>query len=102
MTVNRGHYTTGYRLEQLGDELAAALKRAEVAEAQLAERAKDTERLDWLESAKDLNAIESGGSFPDGKWTIWRDDTHGHWGRGLTLREAIDAATAVAETERAG
>lgn len=70
------------------------LARAEAAEKALAEAREDGERLDWLERAQDLNTIEPGAGFPDGKWTIWRDGEipSPHLGRGETLRAAIDAA----------
>lgn len=70
------------------------LARAERAEQALTEAREDGERLDWLENAQDLNVIEPGAGFPDGKWTIWRDGDFPtpHLGRGQTLRAAIDAA----------
>lgn len=72
--------------------------RQEIARLEAANAAphEDKERLDWVETHREeINNIESGAAFPDDQWTIWRDANSNdgeRMGRGLTLRESIDAA----------
>ena len=75
-------------------ELAAAIKELH---RRLAERAEDTERLDWLEkhdaAADNLEIFRNGDPPNLGAWEVFRHIDIGVF-QGKTLRAAIDAARA--------
>ena len=85
------------RLSTVEKQLKKAVKELSTLRDRLAERAEDTERLDWLEkhdaAADNLEIFRNGDPPNLGAWEVFRHIDIGVF-QGKTLRAAIDAARA--------